>query len=138
MASHSITKMNYWAKSGSRQRRGRCDRSHAAVDGATPRGERVTHMLQTELLRRWLADAYGAEISLVDVMERQLADLSGQHEMDAKFFEYLDTLQRHANMLQDCIADLEGETNALNKGGLPTFINTTPRQRREDIYWSGL
>ncbi len=63
-------------------------------------------MLQTELLRRWLADAYGAEISLVDVMERQLADLSGQHEMDAKFFEYLDTLQRHANMLQDCIADL--------------------------------
>nr|MDQ2827515.1 hypothetical protein [Chloroflexota bacterium] len=81
-------------------------------------------MLQTNLLRSWLADAYGAEIALVDVMETQLADLSGQHEMEAKFFEYLDTLQRHANMLQDRIADLEGETNALNKGGLPTFINT--------------
>ena len=81
-------------------------------------------MLQTNLLRNWLADAYGAEIALVDVMETQLADLSGQHEMEAKFFEYLDTLQRHANMLQDCIADLEGETNALNKGGLPTLINS--------------
>jgi len=81
-------------------------------------------MLQTELLRSWLADAYGAEIALVDVLETQLADLSGQHEMEAKFFEYLDTIQRHANMLQDCIADLEGETNALNKGGLPAFINT--------------
>ncbi len=81
-------------------------------------------MLQTNLLRSWLADAYGAEIALVDVMETQLADLSGQHEMEAKFLEYLDTLQRHANMLQDCIADLEGETNALNKGGLPTFINS--------------
>ena len=81
-------------------------------------------MLQTNLLRNWLADAYGAEIALVDVMETQLADLSGQHEMEATFFEYLDTLQRHANMLQDCIADLEGETNALNKGGLPTLINS--------------
>ncbi len=81
-------------------------------------------MLQTNLLRSWLADAYGAEIALVDVMETQLADLSGQHEMEAKFFDYLDALQRHANMLQDCIADLEGETNALNKGGLPTFINS--------------
>jgi len=81
-------------------------------------------MLQTELLRRWLADAYGMEVALIDGMETQLADLSGQHEMEATFMEYLDTLQRHANMLQDCIADLEGETNALNKGGLPTFINT--------------
>ncbi len=81
-------------------------------------------MLQTNLLRSWLADAYGMEIALVDVMETQLADLSGQHAMEAKFLEYLDTLQRHANMLQECIADLEGETNALNKGGLPTFINT--------------
>jgi ferritin-like metal-binding protein YciE len=81
-------------------------------------------MLQTELLRHWLADAYGAEIALVDVMETQLADLSGQHEMEATFMEYLDTLQRHANMLQDCIADLEGETNALNMGGLPAFMHS--------------
>jgi len=81
-------------------------------------------MLQTELLRHWLADAYGAEVALVDVMETQLADLSGQHEMEATFMEYLETLQRHANMLQDCIADLEGETNALNRGGLPAFMHT--------------
>ncbi|MDQ2827781.1 MAG: ferritin-like domain-containing protein [Chloroflexota bacterium] len=81
-------------------------------------------MLQTNLLRSWLADAYGAEVALVDVMETQLADLSSQHEMEAKFFEYLDMLQRHANMLQDRITDLEGETNALNKGGMTSFINT--------------
>ncbi len=81
-------------------------------------------MLQTELLRRWLADAYGGKITLVDAMETQLADLSGQHEMEATFMEYLDTLQRHANMLQECIADLEGETNALNMGGLPAFMHS--------------
>jgi len=80
-------------------------------------------MLQTNLLRSWLADAYGMEVALIDAMETQLADLSGQHEMETRFLEYLDMLQRHANMLQDCITDLGGETNALNQGGLPPFMH---------------
>ena len=81
-------------------------------------------MLQTNLLREWLADAYGMESSLMDIMETQLSDVSGQHDMEDKLQQYLRRLHRHANMVQDRIMALKGETSSLNKGGLPTFINS--------------
>ncbi len=81
-------------------------------------------MRQIDLLRSWLADAYGAESALIDVMETQLADLTGQHEMEDRVQEHLQQLHRHANMLQDCVMRLGGETSSLNKGGLPTFLNS--------------
>lgn len=81
-------------------------------------------MLQTDVLRTWLEDAYGAETALLDIMEKQLADLSGQHEMDEKVQQYLNRMQRHANMMQDCLAGLKGETSSLNKGGLPDALNS--------------
>src|SRR5581483_7099343 len=81
-------------------------------------------MLQTDLLRTWLEDAYGAETALLDIMQKQLTDLSGQHELDEKVQQYLNRMQRHANMLQECIAGLQGETSSLNKGGLPDALNS--------------
>lgn len=81
-------------------------------------------MLQSDVLRTWLEDAYGAEIALLDIMEKQLADLSGQHEMDEKVQQYLNRMQWHANMMQECLTDLKGETSSLNKGGLPDALNS--------------
>jgi ferritin-like metal-binding protein YciE len=81
-------------------------------------------MAQTDLLREWLTDTYGVESSLMDIMETQLADLTGQHEMEDKVQQYLRLLHQHANLVQDRIMALKGETSSLNKGGLPTFINS--------------
>src|SRR5579875_2439048 len=81
-------------------------------------------MLQTEFLRSQLEDAYGAESALLDVMETQLADLTGQQEMESKYLQFLDQAHRHANMLQDCVMRLHGGTSSLDKGGMSTFINT--------------
>lgn len=81
-------------------------------------------MLQTDVLRIWLEDAYGAEVALLDIMEKQLADLNGQPELDEKVQQYLNRTQRQANMMQECIAGLKGETSALNKGGLPAALNS--------------
>lgn len=80
-------------------------------------------MLQTELLRGWLTDAYGAEVALMELLERQLVDLSGQHELEDRIARFIEQSHRHANMLQEGITRLEGETSSLNYGGLPALLN---------------
>lgn len=81
-------------------------------------------MLRTQLLGNWLADAYGTEAALVDVMSKQLSGLSGQHEMESRFLQYLEQIQRHANMIQERVGDLGSETSALNQGGLPALVDS--------------
>jgi ferritin-like metal-binding protein YciE len=81
-------------------------------------------MLQKELLRGWLADAYGAEVALMELLQRQLIDLSGQHEMEDRIVRYIEQSHRHANMLQESITRLEGETSSLNYGGLPALLSS--------------
>src|SRR5690349_8782016 len=80
-------------------------------------------MLQTELLRGWLSDAYGAEVALIELLERQLIDLTGQHELEERIQRFIEQAHRHANMLQEGITRLEGETSSLNYGGLPALTN---------------
>jgi len=105
-------------------------------------------MLQTELLRHWLADAYGTEIALVDAMETQLADLSGQHEMEATFFGYLDTLQRRGSAARramkrrpPCIvgSSLSASTTALLRTTVSAMIRLPRRESvRAHMTYSGV
>src|SRR5579875_2568911 len=81
-------------------------------------------MLRTDVLRDWLTDAYGAEVALLELLERQLTDFTGQHEMEDRIQRFIEQSHRHANMLQEGITRLEGETSSLNYGGLPPLLSS--------------
>jgi ferritin-like metal-binding protein YciE len=73
-------------------------------------------------LTKWLEMAYGVEREVIDMLTKQLPDLTGQGEREAKIQEHLEQTHRHAAMVDECITRLGGEASALDKGGLASFL----------------
>ena len=80
-------------------------------------------MPHNELYLAWLNDAYSLEQSLVQVLERHVADANDHPQMQARLQQHLEETRRHAELVQSCIERLGSTTSAL-KSGMATVMGT--------------
>ncbi|HZS86535.1 MAG TPA: DUF892 family protein [Chloroflexota bacterium] len=80
-------------------------------------------MPHTELLARWLQQAYGMKAAVIDTLDTQLPRLTDEDpDLQEKLLAHLEQTHRHGNLIQGCIARLGGTTSSMERGGLTTFI----------------
>lgn len=72
---------------------------------------------QKEILIAWLNDAYGLEQSLIKNLEQQAkaAEKEGKTEIETKLREHLEQTKRHADLVEQCIEDLDGKVSLTKK-----------------------
>lgn len=80
-------------------------------------------MPHTELLARWLQQAYGMKAAVIDALNTQLPRLTDEDpDLQEKLLAHLEQTHHHGNLIQGCIARLGGTTSSMERGGLTTFI----------------
>lgn len=61
----------------------------------------------------WLRDAHAMEHAAIDILERQDSRIEHYPEMQRKIREHLETTRQQAQMLENTIEQLDGDTSAL-------------------------
>jgi ferritin-like metal-binding protein YciE len=73
-------------------------------------------MPHNDLYLAWLNDAYSMEQSLVEVLERHVADAKNHPQIHARLQQHLDETRQHAEMVKRCIQRQGSDTSALKSG----------------------
>jgi ferritin-like metal-binding protein YciE len=73
-------------------------------------------MAHKEMFMSWLKDAYGMEVSLIEVLERRVDDAEGHPQMQAMDRQHLEETRRHAEMVKARIEALGEETSSIKSG----------------------
>jgi len=61
------------------------------------------------MLIAWLNDAYGMEVGIVEVLERQAASAADHPQIQAGLEKHLEETRQHAELVKGCVERLGGE-----------------------------
>jgi ferritin-like metal-binding protein YciE len=73
-------------------------------------------MSHEELYMSWLNDAYGMELSLVEVLERRIDDAEEHPHVRSKIQQHLDETRRHAELVKSRIENRGGDVSSVKSG----------------------
>jgi len=70
-------------------------------------------MTTRDTLINWLNDAHAMEKGLIEVLENHANDAEDHPHVRAKIEEHLEKTRRHADLVEQCVERLGGDTSAL-------------------------